>query len=312
MIKVRNWVFLTVVLSIALGVACAGGGPAACAGETAAYTVAAGDCLWDIANRFGTSVENLKAANGLSSDFLYIGQTLVVPGSTVYQQPEPAGTAGADTGSPFSYTVAAGDCLWLVANKFGTSIANIKAANGLSSDFLHIGQTLVIPGAAYQLASRGAVSRSGDTPTGTAEPAAVEPAAPAATGALVSWPEVNALFARKTTATLQDFATGRQFTIYRIFGDNHADCEPLTAADSRIMKECFGGQWSWARRAAILLLDGRAIACSMAGMPHGTSQDIYGNEFDGHFDLHFLNSRTHCTNRVCPDHQAAVRQAAGK
>ncbi len=242
MTKSRTPVLLTIILSIALGTVFSGLGPTACAGEAQSYTVVAGDCLWTIANKFGTGVENIKAANGLSSDFLHIGQTLVIPGKAVHQP-----------------------------------------------------------------ASRGTVSRAEATQTGAAEKTG-----PAGAGELVSWPDVNNLFARKTTATLQDFATGRQFKIYRLFGTNHADCEPVTAGDSRIMKECFGGQWSWERRAAILLINGRAIACSMAGMPHGTSQDISGNEFDGHFDLHFLNSRTHGTNRVDPDHQAAVRRAAGK
>jgi len=302
----RTPVLLTVILSIALGTVFSGLCPTACAGEAQSYTVVAGDCLWTIADEFDTGVENIKAANGLSSDLLHIGQTLVIPGNAVYRQPEPAGAS--DTSSSFSYTVVAGDCLWTIAGKFGTGVENIKAANGLGSDFLYIGQTLVIPGkTVYQPASRGTVSR-----TEAAQAGVAEKTGPAGAGELISWPEVNKLFARKTTATLQDFATGRQFKIYRLFGTNHADCEPVTAGDSRIMKACFGGQWSWERRAAILLINGRAIACSMAGMPHGTSQDISGNEFDGHFDLHFLNSRTHGTNRVDPDHQAAVRRAAGK
>ncbi len=69
---------------------------------------------------------------------------------------------------------------------------------------------------------------------------------------------------------------GRQFQIHHLFGQNHADCEPLTSEDSYIMKDIFGGERSWDRRAAIIWIDGQPVACSMAGMPHGTSQDIYG------------------------------------
>lgn len=252
------------------------------------------------------------------------------------------------TGSTSTYKVVQGDCLWLIAQKFGTTVDKLVAANGLKSDLLQIGQVLVIPGKApvYQPVSRGAVSRA-IPPAATVPANSVNTSAPAEVtasedtfdssekddpadtvvteqtenngeakssqvGELVSWPDANKLFPRGGTATLRDFATGREFKIYRLFGSNHADCEPVTAEDSRIMKECFGGQWSWNRRAAILIINGRYIACSMAGMPHGTSQHILNNNFNGHFDLHFLNSRTHATNLVDPAHQAAVRRAAGK
>lgn len=43
------------------------------------YTVRPGDTLWDIAMRFGTDVESLKAASGLEGDWIYPGQILTVP-----------------------------------------------------------------------------------------------------------------------------------------------------------------------------------------------------------------------------------------
>lgn len=42
------------------------------------YQVASGDTLWDIANRFGTTVDALMASNGLSSETIVIGQELIV------------------------------------------------------------------------------------------------------------------------------------------------------------------------------------------------------------------------------------------
>lgn len=258
------------------------------------YTVSKDDSLWDIANKFGTTVETLMAANNLSSDFLQVGQSLIIPVKTL---PDDNQTNTADLNN--NYTVVQGDCLWTIANKFGTTVESIKAANGLESDDLQVGQALNIP---KSTAFNQPVSRGASLRTSTRK---------STVGELVSWPIVDALFPKGSTAILQDFRTGRQFKIYRLFGDNHADCEPLTAEDSAIMKEVFGGQWSWDRRPAILIFNGRAIAASMAGMPHGNSQDIYGNDFDGMFDLHFLNSRTHGTDRVDPEHQAAVREAAG-
>ena len=43
------------------------------------YTVVAGDSLYSIAGRFGTTVSVLKNANNLKSDLLSIGQKLIIP-----------------------------------------------------------------------------------------------------------------------------------------------------------------------------------------------------------------------------------------
>ena len=57
-------------------------------------------------------------------------------------KPDPAPDAG---GSSFAYTVRAGDTLWLLANRYGTTVDAIKRLNGLTSDSLQIGQVLRIP-----------------------------------------------------------------------------------------------------------------------------------------------------------------------
>ena len=43
------------------------------------HTVARGDTLWNISQRYGTTVNAIKSANGLSSDLIVIGQTLRIP-----------------------------------------------------------------------------------------------------------------------------------------------------------------------------------------------------------------------------------------
>ena len=47
--------------------------------DTIAYTVQPGDSLWRIARRFGTTVEAIKQANGLTSDTILVGQVLRIP-----------------------------------------------------------------------------------------------------------------------------------------------------------------------------------------------------------------------------------------
>lgn len=100
-------------------------------GSSFAYTVRAGDTLWLLANRFGTTVDAIKRLNGLNSDILQIGQVLRIP----LEQ----------SSSYFDYTVRAGDTLWLLANRYGTTVDAIKQLNGLTSDNLQIGQVLRIP-----------------------------------------------------------------------------------------------------------------------------------------------------------------------
>lgn len=54
--------------------------PAASSASAPRYhTVAPGDTLYSLANRYGTSVNELKRANGLTSDAIRRGQTLRVP-----------------------------------------------------------------------------------------------------------------------------------------------------------------------------------------------------------------------------------------
>lgn len=148
------------------------------------------------------------------------------------------------------------------------------------------------------------------------------------------WEFVRDYFKIGTTAQVIDYRTGKTFNIKRTYGVNHADSETLTKEDTKIMKELWGGQWSWARRPVIIVINGKRIAASIAGMPHagrdsaaagaviknrsvgyGTGPNldkIKGNGMDGHFDVHFLNSRTHGTNRVDPGHQNAIRESAEK
>ncbi|WP_157055587.1 LysM peptidoglycan-binding domain-containing protein, partial [Liquorilactobacillus cacaonum] len=49
---------------------------------SSSYTVKSGDSLWAIANKYGISVANLKSWNSLSSDTIYVGQSLKVSDSS--------------------------------------------------------------------------------------------------------------------------------------------------------------------------------------------------------------------------------------
>lgn len=117
------------------------------------------------------------------------------------------------------------------------------------------------------------------------------------------------LIPKGATFTIKDVDTGETFRARRWSGYNHLDAEPLTAKETATMKSIFGGSWSWTRRAILILYDGHVYAASMNGYPHG-EQTIYDNDFEGHFCIHFYNSRTHETDREDEAHQAAVAKAA--
>jgi len=101
------------------------------------YIVQWGDTLFSIANRFGTTVEALVAANGLTSPLIYVGQRLTIPSSTSIVVQERS------TG----YLVRYGDTLYSIARRFGVPVESLMRANSLyNPHFIYVGQKLTIPG----------------------------------------------------------------------------------------------------------------------------------------------------------------------
>ena len=96
------------------------------------YTVKSGDSLWSIANKYNTSVSELKSLNNLNSNNLQVGQILILPGEQSNNEDN-------------TYTVKSGDSLWSIANKYNTSVSELKSLNNLNSDVLQIGQVLKLP-----------------------------------------------------------------------------------------------------------------------------------------------------------------------
>jgi hypothetical protein len=128
---------------------------------------------------------------------------------------------------------------------------------------------------------------------------------------LIPWEQARQYFPRYGKAEIIDIKTGKSFRVQRRAGSYHADCQPLTLADTKVMKEIYGGKWSWQRRAVIVAVDGKRIAASMAGQPHGAGA-ISGNGFPGHFCVHFWGSRVHASGRVDKKHARMILEAAGK
>ncbi len=105
------------------------------------YSVKSGDTLWLLANRYGTSVAEIKQVNNLSRDSLSVGQYLRIPVKT--------------TDQGIRYHVQAGDTLYLISQRHNVSVSNIKSASRISSDWLSIGQRLVVPFERMHIVERG-------------------------------------------------------------------------------------------------------------------------------------------------------------
>jgi len=102
------------------------------------YTVQKGDTLTRIAKQYNTSVKELVKENKLSSDRIYVGQTLEVP-THLYNH------EGEEDLQVQIHTVSAGETLYRISLKYGTSIEQLKLLNKLTSDTIKIGQILLIP-----------------------------------------------------------------------------------------------------------------------------------------------------------------------
>jgi len=148
--------------------------PAPAPAGTALYVVQPGDNLWSIAQRHNTTVDKLRALNGLSSDALFAGNTLKitadaavvsipVPTPAPVPAPAPAPVTAAEPAGVSLYVIQSGDNLWSIAQLHGTTVDNLRALNGLTGDALYAGETLKVSGTPVVTA----VSRSGDSASGS-------------------------------------------------------------------------------------------------------------------------------------------------
>ncbi|OAT86397.1 LysM peptidoglycan-binding domain-containing protein [Desulfotomaculum copahuensis] len=96
-----------------------------------------GDSLYTISCCHGTTVEALRSANGLTTDMIYPGQKLIIPGEN----------SSRSSVQESRYTVQPGDTLYSIGRRYGVDYQSIINANGLSGTSLYPGQTLLIPAA---------------------------------------------------------------------------------------------------------------------------------------------------------------------
>ena len=108
--------------------------------QNCTYVVQPGDSLGEIAQRYGTTVYALASLNNISNlNLIYAGQVLYLPGCTTDPPPPPPPATT-------TYTVVAGDTLYKIAVRYGTTVAELSAMNGITNpDLIYAGQVLIVP-----------------------------------------------------------------------------------------------------------------------------------------------------------------------
>lgn len=100
------------------------------------YVVRKGDSLWEIAAKSGVSVAELRTANKLQSNRIYVGQTLLVPEAANVSTLLAANDV-------ITHRVNRGETLWTIANRYGTSVEKLQQVNK-TGKILKVGQVLTI------------------------------------------------------------------------------------------------------------------------------------------------------------------------
>lgn len=113
--------------------------------STKYHKVKSGETLGAIAQKYGTTVNNIMKWNGLRSTNLQIGQTLKIEGgsSTFSQTKSETQTVQNSSSGTKHHVVQSGDTFWKIAQKHGTTVDAIQRLNpGVNTSDLKIGQKI--------------------------------------------------------------------------------------------------------------------------------------------------------------------------
>ena len=143
------------------------------------YTVQKGDTYYSISKKYNISLQELYSTNGIDeNDVLKVGQVLKIPGKSTAENTSEKSTTTVSTAKTSNYEVVAGDTLYSISKKFGTTVDNLRSLNGLTeSSVLKVGQVLKVP-STEKVATTTGSSSSGSTKTEIKQNTNVTPATP--------------------------------------------------------------------------------------------------------------------------------------
>ncbi len=140
-----GWIVASLLLAATLWLAGSGH-----ASADSTVVVQRGDNLFRIGLRHGVSVDAIMRRNGLASaNTIYAGQRLVIPDGRTSSAPSSGRDASAgapNDGGTALHVVAAGETLFRIALRYGTTAESLARLNGLrQANVIFAGQRLVVP-----------------------------------------------------------------------------------------------------------------------------------------------------------------------
>jgi LysM repeat protein len=164
------------------------------------HVVAGGENLSTIAARYGLTLQELSAYNGIvNPSLIFVGQQLSIPGSGRAPQSLAPAAGSALPGGDGYYTVARGDTLSLVARNHGMTTEDLMRLNGISNgNVIWVGQKLRVS------------ARVAAVPLAAAQAGARAPQAGAAEG----------IYIVRAGDTLSEIAAAQGTTVQQLLVDN--------------------------------------------------------------------------------------------
>ena len=117
------------------------------------HVIRQGDTLWSMSRHYGTTINMIEQHNpGISSRYLRIGETVVIPayGEVVSPMPQVVQSPPAAVSVPDNFNgnhvVQRGESLWSISRIYGTTPEVLAAANGIQiNQILSEGRSLKVP-----------------------------------------------------------------------------------------------------------------------------------------------------------------------
>lgn len=134
---------------------------------------------------------------------------------------------------------------------------------------------------------------------------------PTVTGELLQWSSVKEMLKEGLSYTVTDYNTATTFSLKYMGGENHAEMECASAEDTAKLLSVFGEEFNFSKRSVVVSIDGKNVAASLQGWPHG-EDGVSQNDMSGHLCMFFDGSLSHVGMLPDVEHIKLVYKAAGK
>ncbi len=155
----RRILFLAIALALLL--------PVAAASAQTVHTVQRGQTLYSIGMRYGVTVAEILAANPSLGTVIHAGNQLIIPVPGQPAAPVPTAPQPGQPTTEVRHTVAVGEYLGLIAERYDVLVADILRHNNVANpDLVYPGTVLIIPGVVVEAAPAPVTTTTETQPTG--------------------------------------------------------------------------------------------------------------------------------------------------